>query len=82
MPKGGRREGAGRKSKSEEQKLAEKLGEFETEALAALKDGVTSGRSWAIQLYMNYMYGKPKESIRNEHVFDNFNIKEALTFKK
>lgn len=60
--KGGKREGAGRKSKSEEQNLIEKLGPTEPKALRELDKAVGEGKSWAIKLYMEYMYGKPRET--------------------
>lgn len=59
---GGAREGAGRKPKANEQKLIEHLGKYETEALDILKAKVLEGHSWAIKLYMEYSYGKPRET--------------------
>jgi len=50
----------GRKSKSEEMQLVEKLGPLEPTALKALKDGVNTGEFVWVKLYMEYMYGKPK----------------------
>ena len=59
---GGAREGAGRKSKAEEQKLIEKLTPLDQKAFAALENGIDEGHSWAIKMYFEYMYGKPKET--------------------
>ena len=59
---GGSRKGAGRKSKAEEQNLIEKLGKFEDTALQQLEYAVGEGKSWAIKLYMEYSYGKPRET--------------------
>lgn len=53
---------AGRKPKAEEQKLIEKLSPFEDRALQALKSNVEAGEPWAIKLFFEYMYGKPKQS--------------------
>ena len=53
---------AGRKSKAAEQSLIEKLTPFEDEALEQLKKSVKEGQSWAIKMYFEYKYGKPKES--------------------
>jgi len=53
---------AGRKSKAEEQNLIEKLTPFEDEALKQLEESVKAGHSWAIKMYFEYKYGKPKES--------------------
>lgn len=58
---GGKREGAGRKAKAEEQKLVEKLSPFEAKALEQLKKSVDKGDRWAIELYFKYMYGMPKQ---------------------
>ncbi len=59
---GGKRTGAGRKSKSEEQALAEKLSPLEESAFKSLKNGLANNQSWATKLYFEYMYGKPRET--------------------
>ena len=59
---GGKREGAGRKPKSEESKLIEKLSPLEPLAFAALKKGLEKGDFKYVQLYYNYVEGKPKET--------------------
>jgi hypothetical protein len=61
--RGGARPGAGRKPKSEEQNLIEKLQPFEKEALEALKKAVIEEQGWAIKLYMEYKYGRPKQTL-------------------
>ena len=53
---------AGRKPKSEEIKLVERLSPLEDAALDALKKGVESGEIKWIQLYLSYYLGKPKET--------------------
>jgi hypothetical protein len=58
---GGKREGAGRKSKAEEQKLVEKLSPLEPEALRQLEINVKNGERWAIELFFKYNYGMPKQ---------------------
>lgn len=62
MAKGGKREGAGRKSKAEEQKLIERLSPYKDEALEALVRNMKDDQSWAVKMYFEYMYGKPKET--------------------
>ena len=59
---GGKREGAGRKPKSEESKLIEKLSPIEPLAFAAIKKGLEKGDFKYVQLYYNYVEGKPKET--------------------
>ena len=58
---GGAREGAGRKSKAEEQQLIEKLSPLEPEALKQLTKHVKDGNRWAVELFFKYMYGMPKQ---------------------
>ena len=53
---------AGRKPKSEEIKLVERLSPLEDAALDALNKGVESGELKWIQLYLNYYLGKPRET--------------------
>jgi len=55
---------AGRKSKSEEMELVGMLNKHidKDEAIKKLKLMIDEGDFKAIQLYMNYMYGKPKET--------------------
>jgi hypothetical protein len=62
MAHGGKREGAGRKSKSEEVNLIEKLSPLEDAAYIALKDGVERGDFKFVQLFYNYYAGKPRET--------------------
>lgn len=59
---GGKRENAGRKSKSDEQNLIEKLSPLEPKAFKALEDAIDDGQSWAVKMYMEYVYGRPKET--------------------
>lgn len=60
---GGKREGAGRKSKSEEMQLIEMLNKHidKDDAIKKLKAKINEGDFKALQMYFNYMYGKPKE---------------------
>tara|TARA_R110000803_G_scaffold37006_1_gene79691 strand:- start:184 stop:429 length:246 start_codon:yes stop_codon:yes gene_type:complete len=60
---GGARSGAGRKPKAEEQQLIEKLSPLSKVAYKALKSSIEENEGWAVKLYFEYMYGKPKQSI-------------------
>lgn len=62
MAHGGKRDGAGRKSKIEEVNLIEKLSPLEDAAYIALKDGVERGDFKFVQLFYNYYAGKPRET--------------------
>jgi len=53
----------GRKPKAEEQKLIEKLTPLVGKAYKALENGLNQDQSWAVRLYFEYMYGKPKQSV-------------------
>lgn len=59
---GGARKGAGRKPKAQEQALIEKLSPLEESAFKALKDAIADNQSWAVKLYFDYKYGKPRET--------------------
>lgn len=61
--RGGIRENAGRKPKAEEQKLIEKLTPLEIKAFKALEKAIDDNQNWAVKLWFEYMYGKPKEKI-------------------
>jgi len=53
---------AGRKPKSDEVNLIEKLTPLEDAAFQALKTGVEKGDFKFVQLYYNYYAGKPRET--------------------
>jgi|TARA_B110000503_G_scaffold116269_1_gene175219 hypothetical protein len=53
---------AGRKSKSEEIQLLEKLGALEPLAFMALEQGLERGDFKFTQLFYNYYAGKPRET--------------------
>ena len=61
---GGKREGAGRKPKADELKLIERLDEIidKDEALQTLAK-MAKKDFRALQLYLNYRWGKPKEKM-------------------
>ncbi len=53
---------AGRKPKSEEIKMVERLSPLEDDALAALTEGVQSKDINWVRLYLSYYLGKPRET--------------------
>jgi hypothetical protein len=63
MAKGGRREGAGRKSKAEELGIKEKLAPMEPVFLKVLAEQIKEGNSVALKMFAEYYYGKPKETM-------------------
>mgnify|MGYP001480606438 FL=1 len=60
---GGKRIGAGRKPKAEEQKLIEKLTPLNDLALESLKKGLEKKEQWAVKLYFEYFYGRPQQRV-------------------
>lgn len=72
MPHGGKRNNAGRKAKADELALIERLSPLEDIAIEKLSAGLRSGEFAYVKLYMEYRYGKPKESIavkgKTDHV--------------
>mgnify|MGYP006431026725 FL=1 len=80
---GGAREGAGRKPKAQEQKLIERLDAIIDKDIAVGKLGelVIKGDIRALQLYLSYRYGKPKESIDlNSSEGLNINFRDLIKF--
>ena len=63
MTHGGKRQRSGRKSKAEEQQLVERLSPLEDIAHQKLKAAINDGEQWAIKMYFEYMYGKPRQTM-------------------
>lgn len=63
MTHGGKRVGAGRKAKAEEQKLIENLTPMNPMALESLKKGLEKKEQWAVKLFFEYFYGKPQQRV-------------------
>jgi len=59
---GGKREGAGRKPKSEEVELIERLSPLDDDAFEALKDGISKKDFRFVKLFYEYRFGKPRET--------------------
>ena len=80
---GGARQGAGRKPKADEMKLIERLDKLidKDEALGKLGELVAKGDMRAVQLYLSYRYGKPKESVDiNSSEGLNINFRDLIKF--
>ena len=59
---GGHPTNGGRKPKVDEQQLIEKLSPLEPLAFAALKHALEEEHNWAVKMYFEYVYGKPRET--------------------
>ena len=79
---GGKRKGAGRKPKDTESKLIERLNNIidPDEAIEILKNKIHDGDMRALQLYFNYRYGKPKESVEVSSEGFNINFRDLIKF--
>jgi|TARA_B110000908_G_scaffold22278_1_gene25224 hypothetical protein len=81
---GGKRDGAGRPKKADEQKLIEKLDNLidNEEVIRKLGEQILNGDGRAMSLYFGYRYGKPKESVDISST-DGFNINfnDIIKFK-
>ena len=64
---GGARQGAGRKPKADELELLAKLSPLDDKAFEALQKGVEKGDYNFTKLFMEYRFGKPKETVKMTH---------------
>lgn len=79
---GGKRKGAGRKPKIDELAFIEKLDNIidSNEALEKLKELIKDNNFPALKLYIEYRFGKPKETIENiNHNFNRELSKEEIS---
>lgn len=60
---GGARPGAGRKPKSDDVKMIERLSPLDDLAFAKLEEGIGKGDFQYIKLFFEYRYGKPKDKL-------------------
>jgi len=74
--------GSGRKPKEDEQQLVQKLTPLHEPAYKALTNALKDEQGWAVKLFFEYMYGKPKQVIdqNNTHTLNDFKIKDILEF--
>lgn len=71
---GGKREGAGRKAKADETKLIERLSPLDDIAFDALQRGVEKGDFAFVKMFMEYRYGKPKETVNMTSTNENIEV--------
>jgi len=79
---GGAREGAGRKTKTDESKLIEQLDKHinSDQVFDILQGLIEEGNIKAIQIYLDRRYGKPKESVTVNSENFNINFRDILKF--
>lgn len=52
---------SGRLPKSDEQQMIERLSVLTEDVVLVLKKNILEGKSWAIRIWFNRVFGKPKE---------------------
>lgn len=75
--RGGARPNSGRKSKAEEEQLISKLSPLEPLAHKKLQEAINEGKDWAIKMFFEYMYGKPKQRVDLDAA-----LKTTISFKE
>lgn len=82
MAHGGHRDGSGRKPKADEIKFIERLDNFiDTDLpIEELRNLIKEGNFNAIKLYLEYRYGKPKDSLDITSNGDSLSFNELLNF--
>lgn len=80
----GGNKGCGRKPKSFETKLAEKLDPYNDEIIQIMVTKALSGDKDMIKLYMGYLHGQPRVKTENETnmTVANVELKDLISFKK
>ena len=75
MPKGGKREGAGRKPTGVRKSLVEKLSPYDDSVIEVIVRKAKQGEAPFVKMFMEYLHGKPEQfvSAQIEH-------KEVQTF--
>ena len=91
MARGGKREGAGRKPIAEELKARDTflkaIKEYynkescEEAQIQFIKDTLMESQRGQIFI-AEHIFGKPEEKVNNTHSFNEFNIKDIITFKE
>ena len=69
---GGHKTNGGRKPKADEQKLLEKLSPLEGKAYKALENALNEEEAWAVKLFFEYRFGKPRQTI--EQTYTNYDV--------
>ena len=73
---------SGRLPKSDEQQMIEKLSVLEDDVIAVLKKNINQGKAWAIRIWFDRTYGKPKEYRQTDmNVRSLDNIGSVITWR-
>lgn len=84
MAHGGARKGAGRKPKADEVAFIERLDNVidSDDAIKQMRALILDGNFNAIKLYLEYRFGKPKDSLDITSNGQGFDIKQVFGFDK
>ena len=73
---------SGRLPKSDEQQMIEKLSVLEDDVIAVLKKNINQGKAWAIRIWFDRTFGKPKEYRQTDLSVTNAeNIGNVITWR-
>lgn len=75
MPKGGKREGAGRKPTAVRKTLVEKLSPYDDAVIDVIVKKAKQGEAPFVKMFMEYLHGKPDQFISAQ-----IETKEVQTF--
>jgi hypothetical protein len=64
MPKGGKREGAGRKPTGERKSLVERLSPYDDKVCSVIIKKAIAGEPAFVKMFMEYLHGKPDQFIQ------------------
>jgi len=80
---GGARPGAGRKPKAEEAKIIENMDSHinQDEVWKKMAELIKEGDTRALTLYLNYRFGKPKETVAQTIEYRDFSIEDLVKFR-
>lgn len=81
MPRGGKRTGAGRKSKAEELDLQVKLDPMEDDFLIALHKQIKKGHPLALKMFAEYRFGKPTDKVDLTSNGQTIDAKHEIIFR-
>lgn len=81
--RGGARIGAGRKPKSDELKLIEKLSPYDDTAIDMLTRLVGEGDFNALKLFFEYRFGKPTQKVESDSNvnINTISLKDLVSFE-
>lgn len=80
---GGKRAGAGRKPKTDEQNIIEQMDSIMPliDVFSKLSENISNGETKAIELWFKYRIGLPKQVIDNNVTVHDFDIKDIVKFE-